>query len=683
MQNTCLCLYSEKNLPSKRIVVSKFSILFIVLFPIIHFTVYGQQLTVDDFLAAPDMLTAKVSPNGKFVASIWNFEDQRSVVIFDIENAKVVSRFGDNVIRPYDVSWANDNRILVKLLVPYNTKKVRRESESKDDFDIDDYFMFGRIISADLNGEGAIALLNDEGSVKRNVNSARITHSLPDDPEHILMSAYRRERLTLFKVNVSSGESEKIVSGGRFTVAYVNDKAGNLFFKYDYKPVAKTIEIFKYNGQEEWSTVDVIYFDEDDEDKNKVEFKDLVGIKDGQLVYRKLNENSGFHELILLKDDQKEVFISLPKTDIVSVIRQGMDNEVIGYTTLTDIYRSYYFDESRQAVYEKASEYFKGENFSFSSISTDQTHAIVKSWGANNPVTYFTYDLVNDEIKKFNYAYSALPSEKLASGFKAQYLARDKMLINAYIYAPPSFDGSKALPLVVMPHGGPQSRNSLNYNDFTQFIATRGYLVIKPNFRGSTGYGKAFESAGYKEWGGKMQEDLEDAVAFLIKEGLVDASKVCIVGASYGGYAALMGAVKTPDMFQCVVSINGVTHLPEQVEFDLNKFESEELHTFIKESIGDPDADADMLKARSPALLAKNIKVPVLLIHGDKDEVVPYEQAEMMEKAMKKHNKTVEFITLEDAGHSIFYYDEDIRAVYGAVERFLAESLVTKKEQAN
>ena len=211
-----------------------------------------------------------------------------------------------------------------------------------------------------------------------------------------------------------------------------------------------------------------------------------------------------------------------------------------------------------------------------------------------------------------------------------------------------------------------------------------GYIVIKPNFRGSTGYGKAFEESGYKEWGGKMQEDLEDAVAFLIKEGLVDASKVCIVGASYGGYAALMGAVKTPDMFQCVVRYKWCHALARAgVEFDLNKFESEELHNFIKESIGDPDVDADMLKARSPALLAKNIKVPVLLIHGDKDDVVPYEQAEMMEKAMKKHNKTVEFITLEDTGHSIFYYDDDIRTVYDAVERFLAESLVTKKEQAN
>lgn len=641
---------------------------------------FSQTLTVDDFLAEPDMLSARISPNGKLIASIWNFDAQRAVIIYDIENAKVVSKFGDTVVRPYDVSWANDNRILVKLLVPYNTEKVRRKSESDDDFDINDYFMFGRVVSTKLDGEDAVALMNDERSMKRNVNLASITHFLPKDPDHILMSAYRRERLTLFRVNVNTGESEKIVSGGRFTVAYINDSDGNLLFKYDFKPIAKTIEIFKLNELEEWDSIDVIYFDEDDEDKNKIELKDLVGIKNNQLVYRKLNEDTGFHELIIVKEDTKEVLVSVPKTDIVSVITKGIDNEVIGYTTLTDVYRSHYFDEKRQSVYKKASTYFEGENFAFSSISSNQTNAIIRSWGSNNPVTYFIYDLRNDKLKKFKYIYSTLPPEKLAAGFKIQYPTRDKKIITAYFYAPPSFDGIKKLPLVLMPHGGPQTRNSLNYSDFTQFVATRGYIVLKPNFRGSSGYGKEFERAGYKEWGGKMQEDLEDAVIFLVSEGLVDPDLVCIVGSSYGGYAALMGAVKTPDMFKCVASINGVTHLPEQVEYDLDKYDSEKLQTFIKDSIGDPNIDSKMLAERSPALLAKNIKAKVLLIHGDKDRVVPYEQAEIMEEALEAHDKEFTFITLEDTGHSALYYEDDVRVIYNAVEQFLTESLQSKEE---
>jgi dipeptidyl aminopeptidase/acylaminoacyl peptidase len=639
----------------------------------------AKSLNIEDFIASPDMLTAKVSPNGAYIATVWNFDDKRSVVTYKIEDSTVVAKFGGNIIRPYDVSWANDNKLLVKLLVPYNTDKVRRESESKKDFDINDYFMFGRIISSDVNGKEVVALMNDERSVKRNVNLARITHFLPDDPDHILMSANRRERLTLFKVNVNSGESERIAVGGRFTEAFINDSKGNLLFRYDYRPIAKTIEILKFKNDDDWDTIDTLYFDEDDEDKNKIDFRDLVGVKDDQLVYRKQNEETGFYELILNKQDKKDVLVSLPNTDIVSVITKGVDNEVIGYKTLTDVYRSHYFDAGRQTIYDKAADNFANENFYFSSTSKNQKYAVIKSWGSTNPLTFFTYDLVNDKLAKLNYPYSTLPSEKLASGFKVQYLARDKTLINAYLYLPPDYDGSKKLPLVVMPHGGPQSRNSLNYSDFTQFVATRGYIVVKPNFRGSSGYGKKFEQAGYKEWGGKMQEDLEDVVSFLAKENLIDTTKVCIVGASYGGYAALMGAVKTPDMFQCAVSINGVTHLPEQVDFDLDKFESDELQTYIKESIGDPDKDQKMLRDRSPALQAAKINVPILLIHGDEDKIVPYEQAEIMYEALEKHNKQVEFITLEETGHNFLRYREDIREVFDALERFLAESLKEKK----
>lgn len=658
--------------------LSKIYLLFF--FCILCFSVssLAKPLSVDDFLASPDLLNAKLSPDGKLIASIWNFGDKRSVVIYDIKQAKVVSRFGDNIIRPYEVYWANNNRILVKLLVPYHTSKVRRESEYKEDFDINNYFMFGRIISADLDGGNVIALINDERSVKNNVNLATINHFLPQDPDHILMSAYRRQRLTLYKVNIHSGESEKVMTGGRFTVAYINDSAGNLLFRYDYKWMAKTIEIYEFNSEGDWDSVDVIYYDESDTANNKVTIQDLVGVKDGHLVYRKLNEESGFHELISVKEDKKEVLVSVPNTDIVGVITKGLDNEVIGYNTLTDIYRAYYFNKKTQDIYTKASKHFKNENFYFSSISSDKTRAIVKSWGANNPVTYFIYDLVNNKISMFKYPYSKLPSNNLASGFKVQYLARDKTLINAYLFLPPNFDGSKPFPLVVLPHGGPQHRDSLNYDDFTQFISTRGYVVIKPNFRGSSGYGKKFQEAGYKEWGGKMQDDLEDAVNFLVKEGIAESSKVCIVGASYGGYAALMGAVKTPELFKCVVSINGVSHLPSQITFDLEKFESELLDTFIKDSIGDPETDSKMLQANSPALHAKQIKSPVLLIHGDKDNVVPYHQSQLMEEALKENNKSVELITLENKGHSVFRYNKDIKTIYNAVERFIGQALLPK-----
>ena len=533
----------------------------------------------------------------------------------------------------------------------------------------------GRVVSTDINGENLVELMNDERSAKRNVNLSRIPHYLPNDKDHILMTSVRNERLALFKVNVNNGESELVVTGGKRTVAYVNDDDGKVLFRYDYKRIARMVEIFEYTDDESWESVERFYFDEDDESKNKIDIEDLVGIKDEKLVYRKENPDTGFHELITIADGKKSVLVSVPNTDIVGVITRGINSEVIGYTVLTDIYRSRYFDEERQKKYDAAAKYFKGENFAFVNWAKDNSRAVVISSGMDNPITYFTYDLADDQMKTLNYPYASLPKQQLSQGVKIQYAARDNTLINSYIMIPASYDGVNPMPLVVLPHGGPQSRDFMGYDEYAQFISTRGYIVVKPNFRGSTGYGKDFEKSGYKEWGGKMQEDLEDIVQFLVNEKVVDKNRVCIVGLSYGGYAALMGAVKTPDLYQCAISINGVTHLPEQIDYDLDVFESEELRTYIKNSIGDPEKDMAMLRQRSPALHANKIKIPIMLIHGDDDEVVPYEQSEMMFEALEDANKTATFITLKETGHSAFYYTQDIEDIYKETEAFLTKYL--------
>ncbi|WP_395338265.1 alpha/beta hydrolase family protein [Ningiella sp. W23] len=632
------------------------------------------KLSVEDFLAKPQMITAKLSDNGKYLASIWNIGGERTVVIQDLVASKIITKFGDSIIRPYDVSWANDERILVKLLVPYDTNKVRRLAKTEDDFDIDDYFMFGRVISIDIYSKNTVQLMNEERSMRRNVNLANITHYLPDDKEHVLMTSMRRGRLTLFKVNINNGETEKLVTGGRHTRMFLFDDDREQLYRYDYLRIAKVVEVKQYEN-ESWNDIDTIYFDDEDQTKNKIDINDLAGMKDGRFVYRKLNEDTGYHELIAVKNGEREVLVSLENTDIVGVVSDGFGRDIAGYTTLSDVYRTHYFDEKRQARYDQLAHNFKDENFSVFSRSNDSTELILKSWGISNPVTYHRFSENKNQLSVLNYPYQALTYDKLAEGLKIQYPTRDKQLIDAYILLPPSFTGDKPMPLVVMPHGGPQARDTMNYDHFAQFVSTRGYLVIQPNFRGSTGYGKDFEKAGYKEWGGLMQEDLEDAVNFLISEKLVEPNQVCIVGISYGGYAALQGLVKTPDMYQCGVSINGVSHLPEQIEFDLNKFESDRLHTYIKESIGDPATDMKMLQARSPALNADKVQQPLLLIHSEKDNIVPYDQGEMMYEALQNHEKQVEMITLEDSFHNPFRYREDIETVYDAVERFLKANL--------
>ena len=197
----------------------------------------------------------------------------------------------------------------------------------------------------------------------------------------------------------------------------------------------------------------------------------------------------------------------------------------------------------------------------------------------------------------------------------------------------------------MLPHSWPSDRDSLVYSDFIQFIATRGYIVITPNFRGSSGYGNVFEEAGHKEWGGVMQDDLEDAVRFLSGNNVIDKSRVCIVGEVYGGYAALMGLVKTPDLYQCAISISGMTHLPKAVNHLLKASDDALFEAEILKLVGDPKADGNLLKRRSPALQAHKVTKPVLLIHGKENYTVPYSQSKMMNRALKKQDKAVKSVS--------------------------------------
>ncbi len=225
---------------------------------------------------------------------------------------------------------------------------------------------------------------------------------------------------------------------------------------------------------------------------------------------------------------------------------------------------------------------------------------------------------------------------------------------------------AKGLPLVVLPHGGPHARDTMEFNYQAQFLANRGYGVFQPNFRGSTGYGQRFMEAGYGEWGGKMQDDITDGVRYLIRQGIANPKRICIMGGSYGGYAALMGGIKTPDLYRCVISINGVTDLG-MLRTQTRRSTAEQ---FQRISLGKAWDDRDEQKRRSPTDNARAFKAPVLLIHGKDDLVVEYDQARQMERA----NKKVTFVTLDGEDHYLSRGETRLAALT-AVEKFLARHL--------
>jgi dipeptidyl aminopeptidase/acylaminoacyl peptidase len=231
---------------------------------------------------------------------------------------------------------------------------------------------------------------------------------------------------------------------------------------------------------------------------------------------------------------------------------------------------------------------------------------------------------------------------------------------------------AKRLPVVVNPHGGPWARDAWGFNPEVQFLANRGYAVLQMNFRGSTGYGREFWLAGRKQWGLAMQDDVTDGVRWLIAEGIADPKRICIYGASYGGYATLMGLVKEPDLYACGIDYVGVSNLFTFMKSIPPYWKP--MLAMMEDLVGDPAADKEQLARTSPALNAERIRAPLLIAQGARDPRVVQAESDQMVAALKARGIDVPYIVKENEGHG-FANEENQLEFYGAMERFLAKYL--------
>jgi dipeptidyl aminopeptidase/acylaminoacyl peptidase len=269
----------------------------------------------------------------------------------------------------------------------------------------------------------------------------------------------------------------------------------------------------------------------------------------------------------------------------------------------------------------------------------------------SSPPVYYLVDFAAKKADIVGEAYPALANAKLGEVRMLTYKARDGADVPAYLTLPPGSSG-KNLPLIMLPHGGPESRDDYEFNWLPQFLATRGYAVLQPQFRGSTGFGESWRKAGYRQWGLLMQDDVTDGVKAMIEQGIADAKRVCIVGWSYGGYAALAGAAFTPDLYRCVVSINGVSDLPEMLNYDrLRAVDGDESDSvaYWRNHIGSSTDRAVVEK--SPARAAMNVKAPVLLLTATNDTVVPSSQSTMMAHALSTFDKPATLVQIKGDDH--------------------------------
>jgi dipeptidyl aminopeptidase/acylaminoacyl peptidase len=343
------------------------------------------------------------------------------------------------------------------------------------------------------------------------------------------------------------------------------------------------------------------------------------------------------------------------------------DDRLIGYATTDGSWK--YLDPAWQHDYDVVRRAIPKMTVELVDRSKDGVKTLISAAEPHGPKSWWILDRRTKpaQLSIVVSTYEAVADAGIAPVRKVTYTARDGLAIDAWLTLPKSAGGGP-VPFVVLPHGGPFVCENGDFDFIAQFLASRGYGVLQPQFRGSTCNGAEFERLGFRQWGLAMQDDLTDGTRWLIQQKLADAARICIVGASYGGYAALEGVVKEPDLYRCAAAWAPATDLAKMVSKDKRD------HLNTEAGIDTIGTDHDALKDVSPALHADRIRVPVLLVHGKSDFTVQVWQSEEMEEALKDAHKNVEAIYLDDSDHYMDTFDARL-AWLKALEKFLATNL--------
>ncbi len=453
---------------------------------------------------------------------------------------------------------------------------------------------------------------------------------------------------SLFLVDVENGKQSRLESGEDDTQEWVVTADGKAIIRVDYNVSRRERKIFtKPQGASAFGLVKTI--DETTSDGRTISFYGPTGAPNQ--VYAttyEIGDTLSLVEFDLITGEIGPVVFSNPQYDIDAVVYEPRYAAATGVQYIDDIARTHHLDAGDKALQDQLQKAIPGSAPMIVSESYDGSKLVVEVGYTDHPTQFFLYDQTARSLSMIAPAYAALDGKVVAKKEKYDYVSSDGKNIRGYLTVPAGASKQSA-PLIVLPHGGPESRSSHGFDSWSFFYAARGYLVYQPNFRGSDGYGFRFRSAGFGEWGRKMQDDISEGVKKLIVDGVADPNRVCIVGASYGGYAALAGATLTPDLYACAVSVNGVANLPGMLGQEARDSELSEDYWSIR--IGDRFRDTKALAAVSPASNAENARAPILLIVSKDDTVVPPFQSIQMRDALKKAGKPHEYVELPGEDH--------------------------------
>ncbi len=609
----------------------------------------------NSFFKAYQVNDVKISPNGEFIALMQDTGKLSQLVLLNTQTFKkslIIEDTFDDPISITDFYWIDNTSIILEA---YIRGKGRALLLSKLAID-----------NSELKGVKNKYLLED----------VFLANSLPDVKDKFIVRKWNEGKSSLYRLDISQKSFQgqlrskfKLNKRAPNATHWLTNSNGSITLGYGFdESKSKNRVWIKDLKSKKWK---VIW-----EGEEKITFKPVLLSKDNKTLYVLSNEHDDLvvlYDYDLVNKTYRKKLYENTNVDVNSAIVSTDKNKVLGVSYIEDgfLTRTYFADidkildvELKLAV-DESKPYIVDFNL-------EKTIAIVETSSSTDPGTYHLFKIDTMDLIKFSSKAPWLKKYDLATSQMIKSKSIDGQSIESYLTLPESKDTLP--PLIVLPHGGPiYVRDTRHFNSHVQFLASLGYAVLQPNYRGSSGYGKNFQNQGMQQWGRLIEDDIQSGINEIVKKGLIDPNKICIYGISYGGYSALISAINRPDIFKCAASYAGVTDLPLLFN-NVELTKSERLNKLLTKIVGDPKTELNVLMEYSPVYKAKKITVPIFLAQGDKDTIVDIEHYHRMKKIMDVHGIKYESMLLEGEAHG-FKYLSSIISFYAKLDLFFRNSL--------
>jgi dipeptidyl aminopeptidase/acylaminoacyl peptidase len=644
------------------------------------------EVPLRDFARHPQFRNAKISPDGQYLAVTANVENRTVLALIHLADMKGVN------IKPLsyeDINqfwWVAPDRVMYSVAM--HTGSVANPMGTGELFTVKADGTESRAIFGYRAGGGAAPppkATHIEPPAVSERATGEFVAALPDDPDHAIIESFAWIEHTMmsdvfpaaYRIDVRDGRKTPLANAPLRGAAFVADHHGTIRFAYgDASPGSALQKVFyRKDGNTAWEEIDG--------SAREQRIVPLMFDRLGESVYTECLGDAGVGGICRwnVATRKLETLWSAKDSSQAELVPTFDGLDAFAIRTMSGRPAHVLIDKSapEAALLVTLLKQFPGVDVQITSASTDGRKVVFLAHGDDDPGVFYLYDSVTKKASKLLDRVPWIKPQQMAHMEPVSFKARDGLALHGYLTRPLGKEESRNLPLVVFVHGGPYGIwDTWDFDWDAQALASRGYAVLQVNYRGSGGYGSEFMTAGYREWGGKMQDDVTDGTRWAIAQGIADPARVCIHGASYGGYAALEGAAKEPDLYKCAIGYAGVYDLRAWVGHnDLARSTSGA--SFIDEHIGSDEND---LWEHSPLAHVDRIKAKVMLVVGGADERVPKAQGENLRAALIKNHNEPEWVYERTEGHG-FYAEDHVAELYEKLIAFLDKQIGSPSSTAS